>query len=69
MKKIFSILLCGCLSAFTLTSCMDEHDDPNTDDLLITSPVSIASVNVDGVAGIGADDLTAIINKILGVVA
>lgn len=45
MKKIFSILLCGCLSAFTLTSCMDEHDDPNTDDLLITSPVSIGEVN------------------------
>lgn len=45
MKKIFSILLCGCLSAFTLTSCMDEHDDPNTDNLLITSPVSIGEVN------------------------
>lgn len=45
MKKIFSVLLCGCLSVFTFSSCMDEHDDPNTDNLLITSPVSIGEVN------------------------
>ncbi len=34
MKKIFSIIAIGCITAFAMTSCMNEHDDPNTDEVI-----------------------------------
>lgn len=45
MKKILSIMMAGCLVAFAFTSCMDDVDEPNTDGLKITSPVSVGDVN------------------------
>ncbi|MBR1593500.1 MAG: hypothetical protein IJ692_03740 [Alloprevotella sp.] len=44
MKKINVMLLslCGLL---TLSSCMDSHDDPNTENFSLTSPVSVGEVN------------------------
>ncbi len=34
MKKIFSIIALGCITALSMTSCMNEHDDPNTEDVI-----------------------------------
>ncbi len=31
MKKIFSLIALGCITFFSMTSCMDENDDPKTD--------------------------------------
>ncbi len=44
MKKHFSLILLA-VGALLLPSCMDNVDDPNTDDYLITSPVSVGEVN------------------------
>ena len=30
---------------FGTTSCMDDHDAPNTDDYIVTSPTDIGEVN------------------------
>ena len=44
MKKIFSLfLLCGSF-ALSLTSCMDKHDEPNTDEYILTCD-SVGEVN------------------------
>ncbi len=43
-KKIFSLLLCGA-ALFTLGACMDDHDELNTYDLDVFSPVSVGEVN------------------------
>ncbi len=45
MKKIFSILALGCLTAFGLTSCMDQYDEPAPETNPVTSPVSVGEVN------------------------
>ncbi len=31
MNKILSFISIGCIAALTMTSCMNEHDDPSTD--------------------------------------
>lgn len=30
MKKVFSIILLGCLTMFAMTACMDDFDEPNS---------------------------------------
>lgn len=45
MRKIFSLLLGGFLLTSSLTSCMDQYDEPNTDDYILTSPTSVGEVN------------------------
>ncbi len=45
MRKIFSFIMAGCMTVCAFTSCMDDTDEPNTEDLLITSPVSVGEVN------------------------
>ena len=45
MKKQFATIACILLAACGLTACMDDHDEPNTDGYLITSPVSLGEVN------------------------
>lgn len=45
MKKILSLLALGCLTAATFTSCMDDTDEPNTDNFITTSPVSVGETN------------------------
>ncbi len=44
MKKIFSILLLGCITAFGMTSCMNEYDDPQTDTFVNHSIISIGEL-------------------------
>lgn len=46
MNKLLSIIFTGCLSTLALSSCMDDHDSPDTDNLLITSPTSVGEVNM-----------------------
>ncbi len=46
MNKLLSIIFTGCLSTLALSSCMDNHDSPDTDNLLITSPTSVGEVNM-----------------------
>lgn len=45
MKKILFLLAFGVMATTLLTACMDEHDEPNTDHLIITSPTSVGEVN------------------------
>lgn len=42
--KFLSIIAVAALGLFT-TSCMDDHDEPNTDDVVVTSPTDIGEVN------------------------
>ena len=42
--KFLSIIAVAALGLFT-TSCMDDHDEPNTDDFVVTSPTDIGEVN------------------------
>ena len=45
MKKIFSLLLlCGFSALSVLTSCMDKHEEPNTDEYILTCD-SVGEVN------------------------
>ena len=45
MKKIFSLLLlCGFSALSVLTSCMDKHEEPNTDEYILTCD-SVGKVN------------------------
>lgn len=55
MKKIFSSLLIGFCSALALTSCVNDADDPDTSDFLITSPSSIGETNYS-IAQLKADN-------------
>jgi len=43
MKKYLYIPLCTVL--LTLCACMDNHDEPNTDEVLVTSATSVGDVN------------------------
>lgn len=43
IKKIY--MFCAALALLSLTACMDDYDEPNTDDFLVTSPTSIGEVN------------------------
>lgn len=45
MKKIFSTLFLGACAVFALTSCVNDADEPDTSDYLITSPTDIGEVN------------------------
>lgn len=38
-------MMAGCMTLCVFTSCMDDTDEPNTDNLLVTSPVSVGEVN------------------------
>ncbi len=44
MNKTLKLLLAG-FALFSLTACMDDYDEPNTDNYLITSPTSIGETN------------------------
>ncbi|MBQ9362697.1 MAG: hypothetical protein IJT97_04650 [Bacteroidaceae bacterium] len=44
-KSIFSILMFAGLSAFCLTGCMDNNDDPDLSNFSITSQTSVGEVN------------------------
>ena len=44
-KSIFSILMFAALSAFCLTGCMDNNDDPDLSKFSITSQTSVGEVN------------------------
>lgn len=44
MKKIF-YLIAAAFALTGFTACMDDYDEPNTDDYIITSPVNIGEVN------------------------
>lgn len=43
MKKIYMLLTAFAL--FALTACMDDYDEPNTDNFLVTSPTDIGETN------------------------
>ncbi len=46
MKKFFSFILISALALATWTACVeDQHEDPNTDHYLVTSPVSLGRTN------------------------
>ena len=46
MKKILSLLLFAGCTTLPFASCMDEYDEPNTDNrVVVTSPVSVGEVN------------------------
>lgn len=45
MKKILSLIALSCLTALAFTSCMDDTDEPNTDNFITTSPVSVGNTN------------------------
>ena len=45
MKKILSLLLLGASTLLATTSCVEDFAEPNTDDLIITSPTSVGEVN------------------------
>lgn len=48
MKTHFiSIIAAAALATLGLSSCIDDHDAPNTDDYIVTSPVSVGEVNTD----------------------
>lgn len=44
MKKILYVLAAA-FSLMNLTACMDDWDEPNTDNFIITSPTSVGEVN------------------------
>lgn len=44
MNKFLKFMV-AVLTIGSLTACMDDYDEPNTDDYLITSPTSIGDVN------------------------
>ena len=44
MKK-YSLMLLSLCGLLTFTSCMDDHDDPNVENFLVTSPTSVGEVN------------------------
>lgn len=46
MKRLLSIILSGCMVLGTFTACMDDIDEPNTDDYLVTSPTSLGETNI-----------------------
>lgn len=43
--KFLSILAVAALGLFTVTSCMDDHDEPDVDGFLVTSRTDIGEVN------------------------
>ena len=45
LKQLFSLLALALSSLPVLTACMDDYDEPNTDQYLITSRESIGEVN------------------------
>ncbi len=45
MKKFFKIVSIALLATLPLAACMDSHDDPNTDDYVITNPDTLGPVN------------------------
>ena len=44
MKK-YSLMLLSLCGFLAFTSCMDDHDDPNVENFLVTSPTSVGEVN------------------------
>lgn len=43
--KFLSIIAVATLGLFGTTSCMDDHDAPNVDNFIVTSPTDIGEVN------------------------
>ena len=45
LKFLSIIAVAAMATLFGTTSCMDDHDAPNTDDYIVTSPTDIGEVN------------------------
>lgn len=43
--KFFSLIAVAAMSLFGTTACMDDHDEPNTDNYSVTSSTDIGEVN------------------------
>ena len=56
MKKTkLHILLCAACMTLGLSACMDDHDEPDTDGYLITSPIALGDTNYS-IARLKADN-------------